>query len=129
MAIILDGSNGITTPDLESTGGTPDTSGYTSIMADINASNAASGGSIQTGGFRAADITAATDVAYSVTTLVKLSGNVWMSTGTYLIDATTDRNGYVTGSKTLSGTLDMVRVTPANGTDTFDAGTVNIMWE
>lgn len=111
------------------TGGTPDTSGYIAVRADINASNAASGGSIQGGGFRAADITAATDVVYSVTTLVKLSENVWMSTGTYLIDATTDRSGYVTGSKTLSGTLDIVRVTPANGTDTFDAGTINIMWE
>jgi hypothetical protein len=33
------------------------------------------------------------------------------------------------GSKTLSDTLDRVRITTVNGTDTFDAGTVNIMWE
>ena len=33
------------------------------------------------------------------------------------------------GSKTLSGTLDRVRITTVNGTDTFDAGTINIMWE
>jgi hypothetical protein len=33
------------------------------------------------------------------------------------------------GSKTLSATLDRIRITTANGTDTFDAGTINIMWE
>ena len=33
------------------------------------------------------------------------------------------------GSKTLSGTLDRVRITTANGTDAFDAGSVNILYE
>jgi len=33
------------------------------------------------------------------------------------------------GSKTLSGTLNRVRITTANGTDTFDAGFINIMYE
>ena len=33
------------------------------------------------------------------------------------------------GSKTLSGTLDRVRITTTNGTNTFDAGTINILYE
>jgi hypothetical protein len=33
------------------------------------------------------------------------------------------------GTKTLSATLDRVRITTVNGTDTFDAGTINILWE
>ena len=33
------------------------------------------------------------------------------------------------GSKTLSGTLDRVRLTTSNGTDTFDAGSINILYE
>jgi hypothetical protein len=33
------------------------------------------------------------------------------------------------GTKTLSDTLDRVRITTVNGTDTFDAGTINIMYE
>ena len=33
------------------------------------------------------------------------------------------------GSKTLSGTLDRVRITTVNGTDTFDAGSINILFE
>ena len=32
-------------------------------------------------------------------------------------------------SKTLSGTLDRVRITTVNGTDTFDAGSINILYE
>lgn len=33
------------------------------------------------------------------------------------------------GAVTLSGTLDRVRITTVNGTDTFDAGSVNILYE
>ena len=33
------------------------------------------------------------------------------------------------GSKLLSGTLDRVRITTVNGTDTFDAGSINILYE
>jgi hypothetical protein len=33
------------------------------------------------------------------------------------------------GSVTLSGTLDRIRLTTVNGTDTFDAGSVNIIYE
>jgi hypothetical protein len=33
------------------------------------------------------------------------------------------------GNKTLSDTLDRVRITTVNGTDTFDAGSINILYE
>jgi hypothetical protein len=33
------------------------------------------------------------------------------------------------GNKTLSGTLDRIRITTVNGTDTFDAGSINIAYE
>jgi len=33
------------------------------------------------------------------------------------------------GTKSLSGTLDRIRITTVNGTDTFDSGTINISWE
>ena len=45
----------------------------------------------------------------------------------------TSRNDAATfwcaGSVTLSGILDRVRITTVNGTDTFDAGSVNILYE
>ena len=56
-----------------------------------------------------------------------LGSNVWVGVST-----TTRSDGY--GQQggttiTLSGTLDRVRITTVNGTDTFDAGTVNILYE
>lgn len=41
----------------------------------------------------------------------------------------TENIDFMGGGKTLSGTLDRVRITTVNGTDTFDAGTINIMYE
>jgi hypothetical protein len=36
---------------------------------------------------------------------------------------------YYAGNVTLSGTLDRLRLTTVNGTDTFDAGSINILYE
>jgi hypothetical protein len=57
-----------------------------------------------------------------------LGSNIWTGFGNSGLSNT---NIYTTsaGSKTLSGTLDRIRITTLNGTDTFDAGTINIMWE
>lgn len=60
--------------------------------------------------------------------LIDASTGAWVSTS---------YNQYRTGvvsalgstTKTLSGTLDRVRLTTVNGTDTFDAGTINILIE
>lgn len=56
------------------------------------------------------------------------------STGIWACASNTARGdnattGLCQGSKTLSGTLDRVRITTVNGTDTFDAGTINILYE
>lgn len=54
--------------------------------------------------------------------------NRWVAQGVFgnALDGTTS---WVGGSKTLSDTLDRVRVTTSGGTDTFDAGVVNIIWD
>jgi hypothetical protein len=64
-----------------------------------------------------------------VMTLINISGNLWVASvagsgGT--VGAGTFVGG---GTKTLSGTLARLRLTTANGTDTFDAGSVNIIYE
>jgi hypothetical protein len=33
------------------------------------------------------------------------------------------------GAVTLAGVLDRVRITTVGGTDTFDAGSINLLWE
>jgi len=60
----------------------------------------------------------------------KLNNNTWVASGTSLCVGSTSAGTIVTsGSKTLSATLDRVRITTVNGTDTFDAGSINILYE
>jgi hypothetical protein len=61
-------------------------------------------------------------------TLVNPATNLWMFG---MVGGRVTATGVMGGgSKALSGgTLDRIRITTVNGTDTFDAGTINIMWE
>ena len=61
-------------------------------------------------------------------TLSNLSGNVWVSSGT-IASATAGYLASSGGAKTLTDVLDRVRITTVNGTDAFDAGSVNIIYE
>ena len=56
-----------------------------------------------------------------------LGSNIWVAQGSTYSSATA--TFVVAGSVTLSGTLDRVRITTVNGTDTFDAGSINILYE
>jgi hypothetical protein len=60
--------------------------------------------------------------------LLDSSSGLWVLHGAVGVDgvATLITNA---GKKTLSGTLDRVRITTVNGTDTFDAGSINILYE
>jgi hypothetical protein len=69
-------------------------------------------------------------VAYSgvaYLSLLNSSTNTWVMTSGLTGGGSSANSGY--GSKSLSATLDRVRITAANGTDTFDAGTINILYE
>jgi hypothetical protein len=70
------------------------------------------------------------EVHHGMATLCLLNS----STGLWVMNSTLGHSNelYTTlsgGSKTLSGTLDRVRITTVNGTDTFDAGSINILYE
>jgi hypothetical protein len=56
-----------------------------------------------------------------------VGSNTWVGSSTL---SRSDVGGWAAaGTKTLSGTLDRITLTTVNGTDTFDAGSVNIMYE
>jgi len=59
--------------------------------------------------------------------IANISGNIWIESHSCKILTTNILGGG--GSKTLSDTLDRIRVTTVGATDTFDAGSVNIMYE
>ena len=63
-----------------------------------------------------------------ILTLEDASSGAWSCQGS-LASSAAGRFYGMAGSKTLSGTLDRVRITTVNGTDTFDAGSINILYE
>lgn len=61
-------------------------------------------------------------------TICLIGSNSWASSGTSFSESG-NLVHYYAGRKALSDTLDRVRFTTVNGTDAFDAGTINILYE
>jgi hypothetical protein len=59
--------------------------------------------------------------------MTNLTGNLWVSSHTGYLNSTNNVSGG--GTKTLSATLDRIRITTVNGTNAFDGGFVNILYE
>jgi hypothetical protein len=99
--------------------------GYTGAYA-INAS-----ASLSTTGFGISNGSSATATIMSgtvVITALDLATYKYTCMG-MLGESDVARMTYTAGAKTLSGVLDRVRITTINGTDTFDAGSINILYE
>jgi hypothetical protein len=185
MAVTIDGTNGITTPDLESAGQVTSNGLTTSLYPLISGTAVAStsgtsidftgipswvkritvmfsgvstngtsliqiqlgAGSVATSGYLAS---ATNNAAASIATVAStagfainsaaaansftgqlvfslISGNGWVALGSF---SNGGPNVFTTaGGITLGGTLDRVRITTVGGTDTFDAGSINILYE
>jgi hypothetical protein len=61
--------------------------------------------------------------------ITNITGNTWVEQGVFNNSTTTPFVTSTAGTKTLSATLDRVRITTTTGTDTFDSGSVNILYE
>lgn len=61
-------------------------------------------------------------------TLLNPATNLWVMTCA-VGDTVNTRTEHSTGLVTLSGAIDRVRVTTIGGSDTFDAGSINVTWE
>lgn len=101
-----------------------ETTGY------VGGTFAASSGSIiyaaPTNGFQTLGDAAGTVLVYGSIVFTNIAGNTWISSGLLFGNS---YNTQIAGEKTLSATLDRVRITTTNGTDTFDAGSINILYE
>jgi hypothetical protein len=72
----------------------------------------------------------ATDIMSGTISIVLVGSNTWVES--HVIGMNQAGTGYGIvggGSIALGGTLDRLRITTVNGTDTFDAGSVNILYE
>ena len=100
------------------------TSGYVGGSSGGNTGVASS--AITTGhGTANAMVAASTYFGHAIFT--NISGNTWV--GSSAINQSAGQFGVGGSGITLGGTLDRVRITTVNGTDAFDAGTINLLWE
>ena len=103
------------------------TTGYNSSTGTV-VNAAASSGATSTAGFIEA-AGAAANVICGQAIISNISANLWVSNHSHGCTnaAAASCGGGI--SPSLSGALDRVRITTVNGTDTFDAGSINILYE
>ena len=109
------------------TSGGLETTGYLSAASVTLTSNTTGATSSTTGLLVTTGLANATVINGSLV-LTKLDGNTWVSSGA-LGSQNAAASYSAGGSKTLSGVLDRIRFTTVNGTDAFDAGSVNVLYE
>lgn len=119
-------TNGTSLKQIQIGSGSVTSSGYSQCYGYIGASQTASNSA--TSGFVIGSNVAA-DVLSGLIVLSLVSSNVWCCAGNVGNTTGTAYYYFSSGSITLSGTLDRIRITTVNGTDTFDAGSINILYE
>ena len=106
-----------------------ETTSYSASSAYFNTSGAFN--NIQaTSGFIINSVTATDAIAGSfIISCLDTTTNTWSFNGSAATGNTATALLLSGGAKSLSATLDRVRITTVNGTDTFDAGSINILYE
>jgi hypothetical protein len=119
-------TNGASQLQIQIGAGSVTTSGYLSYAVQLTNAGAIAGNAV-TSGFHIFNQNASA-VRNGSMVLHLVSSNNWVSNHAMgdSAGATALTGG---GSLSLGGTFDRVRVTTVNGTDTFDAGSINILYE
>jgi len=130
ITVMLQGvsTNGTSFPQIQIGSGSFSTSGYVSAANySIGAgqfTSATTGFVLEpSGGATAANLRSGSVI------FTLINSNTWVSQGIIYSSSLTFNNMSSGASPALGGALDRIRLTTINGTDTFDAGTVNIIYE
>ena len=128
ITVMLNGvsTNGTSVPMIQIGSGSVTTSGYTGSVSATSATSAAA--AMANGAYLSTVWAAANVFSGQVVIAAFGSGNTYTITGTLGFSSSTSTIA-LGAVVTLSGALDRVRLTTFNGTDAFDAGSVNIMYE
>jgi hypothetical protein len=128
ITMMLDGvsTNGTSQKLIRVGTGTVVTTGYKCASSFLAVGSM--GTSAFTNGFNFYNLVTAADIVNGSVVFTKLTGNTWTVMG-FVGQSGDNLSSYTTGSIVLASALDIISLTTANGTDTFDAGSVNIMWE
>lgn len=105
-----------------------ETSGYTGSTVSCANGNTVVGGT-SASAFIVQSISAANQLSGVLTlSLLDAATNRWCASGQLVVNSSSTII-MTTGTKALSAALDRVRLTTSNGTDAFDGGTVNILYQ
>jgi len=122
-------TNGTNIPIIQIGSGSFTTSGY-AATSGYAVNGAPTTATAQTTGFPLTGAATAASAVTGIATLVLISGTTWVFSisGTQTGGTATFIGGGGVSSA-LSGVLDRIRITTVGGTDTFDAGSINILYE
>ena len=101
-------------------------SGSYATTGYVGSTGSSGGNSSVTTGFGLNRSVSGSDTTSGNLIIVNPTGNTWIASGTF------SRGGGMStgaGSVTLSSVLSQIRLTTVNGTDTFDAGSINVLFE
>jgi hypothetical protein len=102
--------------------------GYVSSVISAQATTVSAAQATSTAGHLLNSANDSTYIWNGSCTINNISSLLWIFSS--VLTNTTGVRGSLGGSsKELSATLDRVRITTVNGTDTFDAGSINILYE
>jgi hypothetical protein len=118
-------TNGTSLVQVQLGSGTFTTSGYSSAASDLSSGVSTS---TSTTGILFTKNSGGADVRTGMMRIANVTGNTWIGESTSFLTNAAVTN-ISSGQIALSGTLDRIRITTVNGTDTFDAGTINILYE
>jgi hypothetical protein len=126
ITVILSGvsTNGTSLMQIQIGSGSVTTSGYLGTAGIYNTASTTA----FTAGFGLDQTGAAASIRHSLYTICLLGSNIYVGSGVFTY-SNTPVVGQSSGSVTLGGAIDRVRITTVNGTDTFDAGSINIIYE
>lgn len=105
------------------------TSGYGSSAGYTGTST---GGSSSTAGFIITSAVGVTNTLSGANTICLLGSNTYVSTGNLVFESVSPILFVISSAgvrASVGGAIDRIRITTVNGTDTFDAGSINILYE
>ena len=122
------GTSGTSIKQVQIGSGSVTTTGYTATCSLISGTGSATLSTASTGFVIESQVAANRIHGQMVLTLENSATNTWVESHNA---AVTDLPGTLIGSGSiaLSGALDRINITTVNGTDTFAAGEINVMWE
>jgi len=119
-------TNGTSAVQVQAGSGSATTSGYVSTTGNVYGTNLTAVASSSAGFIM--QFASAGSTRNGQMVLTNVSSNIWIAA--HMMGYNSGQGGCVGGgSISLAGALDRVRITTVNGTDAFDGGSLNILYE